>query len=288
MCWTKPRITACPTVITPWWYLYSVVMQNALAGVVSHTSSVGCLSIWKQLGQHQQSCKHPHNAPAFWLPGTPVCTLCCQGAADHIITSHAWRCVTSTAWFKHGGSCLIWRMCSSQGAACLDNLCPLDPVNGGNIPSNTGKLSSLWWSKAFSTCRFQLDPIAWEALQGLPSLYLGKSQHSLVRILSSWPWAPWHHLPADLLQCAMAWPLHPPCLMVVSWLVVLVFVQCPLVGNPHATGNHPNLQHLLLPLCLPGSRDSREQVWIHQGGSYDLRGIPNVPQQTQLCATLDV
>lgn len=59
--------------------------------------------------------------------------------------------------------CVTWR--KDQG-----------PSGGVSTPSNTGKLSSLHRRSVFSSCSFQLDPAAWDALQGLPSPDLGRSQ----------------------------------------------------------------------------------------------------------------
>lgn len=67
--------------------------------------------------------------------------------------------------------------------------------------------------------------------------------------------------------------------MEMSW-ELLVLVWCLLVGNPCARVSPPTCssQHLLCTWCLPSNRGGREWVWIHQGGSYDLPGIPDTGQ----------
>lgn len=141
---------------------------------------------------------------------------------------------------------------------CVTQRKDQSPSGGVDTPSSTGKISSLQRSRAFSTCSFQLDPTAWEALQGLPSPDLGRSQHSLVRAPSSWLRARRHHLPADMLQRATAWPLHCPCTMEASW-ELLVLVQCPPVGNPCARENPPNLQPPASSAPFVSPRQQREQ-----------------------------
>lgn len=143
-------------------------------------------------------------------------------------------------------TCVTWR--KDQGHSGRMN----------TLPDNTGKLPSPQQSRVFSTCSFQLDPTAWEALQGLPSPFLGRSQHSLVRAPSSWLRACQHHLPVDMLQCATAWPLHCPCTMEASW-ELLVLVPCPPVGNPHARANPPDLQPPAPSAPFASARQQRGQ-----------------------------
>lgn len=114
--------------------------------------------------------------------------------------------------------------------------------------------------------------------QELPSPDLGKSQHSLIRTFSSWLQTHQHHQP-DLHHAMLGHSLHCPCPMEVSW-ELLVLVWCLLVGNLHARWVPPacSSQHLLCTWCLPSSRGGREIVWIHQGGSCDLPGIPHMGQ----------
>lgn len=52
----------------------------------------------------------------------------------------------------------------------------------------------------------------------------------------------------------------------------------PTGGKSLCQGESPQPAALLCTWCLPSSRGGREWVWIHQGGSCDLPGIPYTGQ----------